>query len=196
MPAAWKLPATWVAFLGNPSVSLLIGTLVATYVFGTRRGLGGAPLLAIVERALFPIASVLFIVGAGGGFGRVLDQSGIGGGDHRRGLVVGSCRRSSSGGWLPRPAGRRRIRHGSRHPGGGHPRAAPWPPPRRPTVNCWWSRSAPARSSPCHVNDGGFWLVKEYFGLDGPKTLEDVDDHGVDGLRVALGFVLGLNLVL
>ena len=28
--AAWKLLATWVAFVGNPSVALLVGTLVAT----------------------------------------------------------------------------------------------------------------------------------------------------------------------
>ena len=69
-------------FLGNPPVALLVGTLVATDVFGTRRGLDGARLLAIAERSLFPIASVLLIVGAGGGFGRVLEQAGIGRRDH------------------------------------------------------------------------------------------------------------------
>ena len=29
-----------------------------------------------------------------------------------------------------------------------------------------------------HVNDAGFWLVKEYFGIDGGSDHQDVVDHG------------------
>ena len=36
-----------------------------------------------------------------------------------------------------------------------------------------------------HVNDGGFWLVQEYFGLTVPQTFKHVDgvrdDHLGDG---------------
>jgi GntP family gluconate:H+ symporter len=51
----------WIAFIGNPAVALLIGTLAASWVFGYARGLGGARLLAIAEASLLPIASVLVI---------------------------------------------------------------------------------------------------------------------------------------
>ncbi len=193
--AAWKLVVTWVAFLGNPSVSLLIGTLVATYVFGTRRGLGGAQLLAIVERGLFPIASVLLIVGAGGGFGRVLDQSGIGGAIT---AAVSSLALSPLiFGWLV--AALLRIAVGSATVAITTAAAIVAPLlTAAPDTNRELLVVALGAGSliASHVNDAGFWLVKEYLGLDVPTTLKTWTVMETIISVVALGVVLGLNLVL
>ena len=194
-PAAWQSLATWVVFLGNPSVALLIGTVVATYVFGTRRGLGGAPLLAIAERALFPIASVLLIVGAGGGFGRVLDQSGIGGAIT---AAVSSLALSPLiFGWLV--AALLRIAVGSATVAITTAAAIVAPLlTAAPDTNRELLVVALGAGSliASHVNDAGFWLVKEYLGLDVPTTLKTWTVMETIISVVALGVVLGLDFVL
>jgi len=47
-----------------------------------------------------------------------------------------------------------------------------------------------------HVNDAGFWLVKEYLGLDVPTTLRTWTVMETIISVVALGVVLGLDFVL
>ncbi|MEV8239229.1 gluconate:H+ symporter [Microbacterium testaceum] len=64
--------------LGNSPVALLITVLVATVVFGFRRGENGTALEKVVDSALGPVCSVILITGAGGMFGAVLRASGIG----------------------------------------------------------------------------------------------------------------------
>ena len=184
-----------VVFLGYPAVSLLIGTLVATYVFGTRRGLGGAQLLAIAERALFPIASVLLIVGAGGGFGRVLDEAGIGGA-----ITAAVSSLSLSPlifGWLV--AALLRIAVGSATVAITTAAAIVAPlVVMAPDTNRELLVVALGAGSliASHVNDSGFWLVKEYFGLDVPTMLKTWTVMETIISLVALGVVLVLDVVL
>ena len=64
--------------LGKSGVALLISVLVAIPVLGTRRGTTGTALEKLLDSALGPIASVVFITGAGGMYGGVLRSSGIG----------------------------------------------------------------------------------------------------------------------
>ncbi len=72
---------TWVQvliLLGNSAVALLITVIVATIVFGFRRGEKGTAIEKVVDSALGPVSSVILITGAGGMFGAVLRASGIG----------------------------------------------------------------------------------------------------------------------
>jgi GntP family gluconate:H+ symporter len=64
--------------IGNPFVALLIAVLVAMYTFGVRTGMGKQKLSDTVSGALPPIAGILLIVSAGGGFKQVLVDTGIG----------------------------------------------------------------------------------------------------------------------
>ena len=64
--------------LGKPGVALLIAVLTAIPVLGTSKGVHGSALEKLLDSALSPIASVVFITGAGGMFGGVLRASGIG----------------------------------------------------------------------------------------------------------------------
>jgi gluconate:H+ symporter, GntP family len=64
--------------IGNPFIALLVGVLVAMVTFGVRVGMDRSQLADTVSSALPPIAGILLIVAAGGGFKQVLVDSGIG----------------------------------------------------------------------------------------------------------------------
>lgn len=65
-------------FVGKSGIALLISVLVALLVLGTARGERGSTLEKLLDSSLGPIASVVFITGAGGMYGGVLRASGIG----------------------------------------------------------------------------------------------------------------------
>lgn len=183
-----------VIFLGQPAVALLVGALVATEVFGRRRGLTGTALLGIAERSLFPIASVLLIVGAGGGFGRVLDQAGLGGA-----ITTAVASLSLSPivfGWLV--AALLRIAVGSATVAITTaaaivaPLLAGAPDTNRELLVVALGAGSLIAS---HVNDGGFWLVKEYLGLDVPTTLKTWTVIETIISVVALAVVLALDAI-
>ncbi|MDO5644252.1 MAG: GntP family permease [Dermabacter sp.] len=72
---------TWAqvfTILGKSGVALLISVLVAIPVLGTRRGVSGTAMEKLLDSAIGPIASVVFITAAGGMYGGVLRSSGIG----------------------------------------------------------------------------------------------------------------------
>ena len=64
--------------IGNPFIALLVGVLVAMWTFGVRVGMTRSSLSETVSESLPPIAGILLIVSAGGGFKQVLVDSGIG----------------------------------------------------------------------------------------------------------------------
>jgi GntP family gluconate:H+ symporter len=64
-------------FLGTPLIALLLAVLLAMWTLGVAAGLGRPQLSSTVDTALPPIAGILLIVAAGGGFKQVLVDSGI-----------------------------------------------------------------------------------------------------------------------
>ena len=157
-------------FVGSPLVALLVTTVVAMVAFGRACGFNRARLLQFSEEALPPVAAVLLVVGAGGGFGRVLDTAGV---DTAIAEAMGGLALSPlAAGWLI--AALLRLAVGSA------------------TVACVTTASIMApviAATPAvnrdllvvaigagsliasHVNDGGFWLVKEYFGMSVRQTV-------------------------
>lgn len=83
MLAARLLPGAggrWLAdFAGSTDIALVLSTLFACVALGTARGMGGRDLARHLHDCLAPIAFVVLLVGAGGGFGRALIDSGISG---------------------------------------------------------------------------------------------------------------------
>jgi GntP family gluconate:H+ symporter len=159
-----------IAFAGSPLVAMLLATLLALYTFGRSCGFDRARLLRFAEESLPPIAGVLLVVGAGGGFGRVLDVAGA---DTAIAQAMGGLRLSPLAlAWVI--ASLLRLSVGSA------------------TVACVTAASimAPVADAmtvvnrellvvaigagsliASHVNDGGFWLVKEYFNMSVPQTV-------------------------
>ena len=64
--------------LGNPPVALLLGVLLAMWTLGKRAGFDRRQTSAVIGGALPPIAGILLIVAAGGGFKQVLVDAGVG----------------------------------------------------------------------------------------------------------------------
>jgi gluconate:H+ symporter, GntP family len=64
--------------IGNPFVALLIAVLVAMLTFGVGTGMDRGRISDTVSSSLGPIAGILLIVAAGGGFKQVLVDTGIG----------------------------------------------------------------------------------------------------------------------
>ena len=62
---------------GNSVIALLIAALVSFYTFGKARGFDRDAILKFTNECLGPHRDITLVVGAGGGFGRVLRDSGI-----------------------------------------------------------------------------------------------------------------------
>jgi GntP family gluconate:H+ symporter len=160
----------WLTFVGSPLVAMLLAALLALYTFGTACGFDRGRLLRFAEESVPPIAGVLLVVGAGGGFGRVLDAAG----------VDTAIAQSMSGmqlspmvlGWVV--AALLRVSVGSATVAAVTaasimaPIATAMPGTNKDLLVIAIGAGSLIAS---HVNDGGFWLVKEYFNMSIPQTV-------------------------
>ncbi|NEA77476.1 gluconate transporter, partial [Streptomyces sp. SID13588] len=64
--------------IGNPMFALLVACLLGLFTLGRAAGFTRDRLSETVEKSLMPIAGVLLIVAAGGGFKQVLVDAGVG----------------------------------------------------------------------------------------------------------------------
>jgi GntP family gluconate:H+ symporter len=64
--------------LGTPLVALLIAVIVSMFTLGLGAGMNRSQVTKCVESGLPPVAGIILIVAAGGGFKQVLVDSGIG----------------------------------------------------------------------------------------------------------------------
>lgn len=161
--------AATLAFLGNPVVALLIALLVACVTFGLRRGFDASDLLKQMNDCLGPTAAILLVIGAGGGFNRVLVDSGVGAAIARQAvaahvpplvlafLVAGAIRIATGSATVALTTSAGTVA----------PMAATLPVSPELLVLAAGSGSLILS----HVNDSGFWMIKEYFGMTVPQTL-------------------------
>ncbi|WP_448058473.1 GntP family permease [Cellulomonas hominis] len=69
---------TVLVFIGTPLVALLVTALISLVALGTSLGRTRDEVSALVGSSFLPIAGILLIVGAGGGFKQTLVDSGVG----------------------------------------------------------------------------------------------------------------------
>ncbi len=157
---------------GNSVMALLIAALVSFYTFGRARGFNREAILKFTNACLAPIATITLVVGAGGGFGQILRDSGV-----SKAIVAVAMGASLSPlllGWVV--AVMIRIATGSATVamttacGIVAPIAAASGAAVRPELMVLATGAGSLILS--HVNDGGFWLVKEYFNLTVPQTFQ------------------------
>ena len=161
----------WADFVGSPAVAMLLAVLVSFWTFGKNCGLRRDQILKFSEECLAPVASVLLVIAAGGGFSKVLVASGIG-------AALGAAQNSLHvppllAGWIL--AGLMRVSVGSATVSVTTAAALMVDTVNAdPTINRELLVLAMGAGSLIlsHVNDGGFWLVKEYFGMTIPQTLK------------------------
>ncbi|MBC2875345.1 MULTISPECIES: GntT/GntP/DsdX family permease [Streptomyces] len=181
--------------VGSPLIALLAAVLVGMVTLGRAAGFGRDRLASTVEKSLAPIAGILLIVGAGGGFKQTLIDVGVG-----RMILDFSKDWSVSAlllAWL--------IAVGIRLATGSATVAtisaaglvAPLAADMSTTHTALLVLSVGAGSVFfSHVNDAGFWMVKEYFGLEVGQTLKTWSVMETIISVVGLGFVMLLSLVI
>lgn len=162
---------TLVAFLGKPIVALLVAVIYGTFVLGVSRGHSLKEVGDIIGGSFAPIAGILLIVGAGGGFKQTLIDSGIA--DVIGAWIAGQPFPPFLSAWLV--AVFIRLATGSATvatitaAGLVAPIAATGDPLETSLIVLAIGAGSMFLS---HVNDGGFWLIKEYFGMTIGQTLK------------------------
>jgi H+/gluconate symporter-like permease len=195
LTGAMNLPGkTSANFLGHPFTALLITTLAAMIVFGARRGSNRSQIARMAVDSLAPIGTLLVIMGAGGSFKQVIVDSGVG-------LYSGKMLASSSVSPLVVAyliAAAMRAAQGSatvaiitaagivaplvKHVPGYQPEMIVL------AVCCGGTILS-------HVNDAGFWLVNEYFGMAVPQTLKSWTAMKVITSLVGFALVLAAQAI-
>jgi GntP family gluconate:H+ symporter len=158
-------------FLGTPLIALLLSVLVAMFTFGRGSGMDLKGIAGSLDKSLPPIAGILLIVAAGGGFKQTLIDTGIG-------TVIADAVSGSSVpvlllAWLV--AVLIRLATGSATvatitaSGVLAPLAADMSTAHTSLLVLAIGSGSLFFS---HVNDAGFWLVKEYFRVSVVENLK------------------------
>ncbi|MFE3035676.1 GntP family permease [Streptomyces canus] len=181
--------------VGSPLIALLASVLVGIFTLLRPAGFGKDRLTPLVERGLAPIAGILLIVGAGGGFKQTLIDSGVGQ------MVLDISKDWSIPAlllaWLIAVAIRLATGSATVATVSAAGLVAPLAADMSTTHTALLVLAIGAGSLFfSHVNDAGFWLVKEYFGLDVPQTIKTWSIMETIISVVAGGLVLLLSLVL
>jgi gluconate:H+ symporter, GntP family len=180
--------------IGNDDMALLIGALFSFYTLGKLRGFTRSTILRFSNECLAPTATITLLVGAGGGFGRILQDSGV------ANVIIVMATRSHVPllllAWLL--AALMRLATGSAtvamttaagivapiamHSTGVHPELLA-------------IATGAGSLIFSHVNDGGFWLVKEYFHMTVVQTIKTWSVCETIISITALIFTFGLSLL-
>jgi gluconate:H+ symporter, GntP family len=157
--------------LGNDDIALLIGVLMSFFSLGRMSGFNRETILRFSQECLAPTATITLLVGAGGGFGRVLQDSGV---SH---AIVSAALGSHISllllAWLL--AALLRLATGSATVAMSTAAGIVAPIALRsayPHAELLAIATGAGSLIFSHVNDGGFWLVKEYLGLTVPQTIK------------------------
>lgn len=158
-----------IAFIGDPIMAMLISVLVATYTLGLARGKKMTEVMSSMTSAISSITMVLLIIAGAGAFKQVLTDSGVS--DYIGGLLAGSSISPLILAWLIATV--IRICVGSATVAGLTAAGIILPMVSSTGVSPELMVIAiGAGSLMCsHVNDGGFWMFKEYFNLTVKETL-------------------------
>jgi gluconate transporter len=157
-------------FFGHPFTALTVTALAAMIVFGQARGLSREQIASMATNSLAPIGTLLVIMGGGGAFKQVIVDSGVG-------PYAGKLLSSSNVSPLIVAyviAAAMRVAQGSATV--AIITAAGIVAPLVKGIQ-GYSPEMIVLAVCCggtilsHVNDAGFWMVKEYFGMTVPQTL-------------------------
>ena len=182
-------------FVGHPIVALLLALLFSFWSLGRPRHFGRAEVMKFCNDCLGPTATILLVIGAGGGFNQVLVQSGVG--RAVAAAAVGSHASPLLLAWTV--AALIRVATGSATvamttaAGIVAPIAVSIPGANAELLVLATGAGSLVLS---HVNDAGFWLIKEFFNMTVPQTLktwtvaETIIGVAGLGFTALLGFVL------
>jgi gluconate transporter len=182
-------------FLGHPFTALTVTALACIYFFGIRRGLNRAEIARMTADSLGPIGTLLVIIGGGGAFKQVIVDSGVG-------PYAGQLLAASSISPLLLAyviAAAMRVAQGSATvaiitaAGIVAPLVKDIPGYSPEMILLALCCGGTILS---HVNDAGFWLVNESFGMTVPQTLRSWTVMKVVTSVVGILVVLAIQAIL
>ena len=192
-PASLVRPA--LHFVGHPIVALLLALLFSFWSLGRARRFTREQLLKFCNDCLAPTATILLVIGAGGGFNQVLVQSGVGRAvaDIARGAETSPLLLAWTVAALIRVATGSATVAMTTAAGIVAPLALSTPGTHPELLVLATGAGSLVLS---HVNDAGFWLIKEFFNMTVPQTLKTwTVAETIIGVA-GLGFTMFLSLVL
>ncbi|WP_050614090.1 GntT/GntP/DsdX family permease [Bacillus testis] len=161
----------FILFLGSPLIALLLSCFIAMDLLAFRQGKDGSDLKNLVDECFLPVGSIILIIGAGGGFKQILIDSGVAD-------SIGTMAQNLSLSPLVLAfliAGLIRIATGSATvalttaAGIVSPIIASMSGVNLELLVIVTGAGSLMFS---HVNDAGFWMVKEYLGLSVKETFK------------------------
>jgi gluconate:H+ symporter, GntP family len=181
-------------FIGGADIALLIAVVVSFITLGEMRGFTRETILKFSNECLAPTATITLLIGAGGGFGRILQDSGT-----SQAIVDVALHAHISIlvlAWLV--AALVRLATGSATvamttaagivaPLALHVAAV------RPELLVIATGAGSLVFS--HVNDGGFWMVKEYFNMSVSQTMKTWSICETIISVMALALTIGISAV-
>ena len=181
--------------IGHPIVALLLALLFSFWSLSRPRHFTRAEVMKFCNDSLAPTATILLVIGAGGGFNQVLVQSGVG--RAIADVAIGSQASPLVLAWIV--AALIRVATGSATvamttaAGIVAPIAAAMPGTHAELLVLATGAGSLVLS---HVNDSGFWLIKEFFNMTVPQTLKTwTVAETIIGVA-GLGFTLLLSLAI
>ncbi|AIE81389.1 2-keto-3-deoxygluconate permease [Bacillus anthracis] len=180
-------------FIGSPVIALLISCFAAFYLLGIRQGINKKMIKKLTDESLLPVGSIILIIGAGGGFKQILIESGVGTAIAQMAehislspivlafMVAGLIRIATGSATVALTTAAGIVSPVIQHMSG---------------VNLELLVIATGAGSLMfsHVNDAGFWLVKEYLGLTVKETFKTWTVLETLLSFIAFGFALLLNM--
>ncbi|MGH9617297.1 MAG: permease DsdX, partial [Acidobacteriaceae bacterium] len=160
-----------IRLIGGADISLLIGVLISFITLGKMRGFSRETIQRFTNECLAPTATITLLVGAGGGFGQILQDSGTANAIvsvalHAHipllllaWLVAAAVRVATGSATVAMTTAAGIIAPIALHVHGAQPELLAIATGAGSLVFS-------------HVNDGGFWLVKEYFNMSVPDTFK------------------------
>jgi GntP family gluconate:H+ symporter len=157
--------------VGNDDMALLIGVLFSFITLGVMRGFSRETILRFSNECLAPTAAITLLVGAGGGFGRILQDSGVSTAIIAVALkshvpllllawsLAAALRLATGSATVAMATAANIVAPIALHSTGVHPELLA-------------IATGAGSLIFSHVNDGGFWLIKEYFNMTVGQTLK------------------------
>ena len=182
-------------FFGHPFVALAVTALLALWWFALRRGVSRAEAARLAADSLAPMGALLLIIGGGGAFKQVIVDSGVG--DYAGRLLLSSAVSPLVVAYVI--AVTMRLALGSATvaiitaAGIVAPivKGTPGYSPDLLVLALCCGGSAFS-----HVNDSGFWMVNQYFGLTVSQTLKTWTAMKILSSLVGFAIVLALQALL
>ncbi|KAA6447240.1 GntP family permease [Bacillus swezeyi] len=182
-----------IRLIGNASTSMVISLLVAIYTMGIARKIPIKTVMDSCSSAITQIGMMLLIIGGGGAFKQVLINGGVG--DYVAELFKGTSMSPILLAWVI--AAILRISLGSATVAALSTTGLVIPMLGQTDANLALVVLATGAGSviASHVNDAGFWMFKEYFGLSMKETFATWTLLETIISVAGLGFILLMSLV-